>query len=211
MALIKKINYLYFFVCVNCFAQTNSKIDFEHVFKKWIYIEKTSELINDKYDLNPITIKNDTVFNNFNSNLKLIVTSVKSNLPSGFFVKSVSLDSQNVINMNPNLNPYNIGIKSFSYTNQCSGKLVLIFNLKTGMSYRISGFNGNDYLDFLSDLKNILFEDIGKKFKRSQLMNKYFIEHVDLKCIYKGLMSEEQDNNKKFPCLKSCFDYTITQ
>lgn len=211
MVLIKKITYLILLFCYSSQAQQKAGIDFEHIFKNWIYIEKTSDLVKDKYNINPFTIKNDSVYAIFSKNIKLKISDVKSNLPPNYEVKSLLLNESNVINTDSNLTPYNIGINSFAYNPQCDGELILIFNKNTGMSYRVKGFNGNDCLIFLTDLKISIFKKSGKEFKRNRLLKDYKIEGVDLECIYRVLIDEKSNYHKLFPCLKSCLDPIIIE
>jgi len=80
------------------FSQNEEKIDYEHIFKNWIYIEKTSE-----DSVSSISIKNDSVFNLFKNNIKLKVSELNNNLPNRYVVKCLVLNDENIIDTNQNL------------------------------------------------------------------------------------------------------------
>jgi hypothetical protein len=187
------------------FSQDEEKIDYEHIFKNWIYIEKTSEYILTEDSVSSISIKNDSVFKLFKDNIKLKVSELNNNLPNKYVVKCLILNNENVIDTNQNLTPYNIDVNSFFYNNQCDGKLVLVFDIEKGMSYRVAGFNGNDLMSLLLSIQEYYYKDY-KKISFKSIIKKHYIKDVDLLCIYKGLKSEKLIDYKKYPCLKSCFD-----
>ena len=140
---------LLLFLTLSVFSQNEHKIDYEHIFKNWIYIEKTSGYMPTQESVNSISIKNDSIFNIFKDNIKLKISELNNNLPHKYVVKCLILNNQNVIDTNQDLTPYNIDVNSFFYNNQCDSKLVLVFDIEKGMSYRIAGFNGNDLMSLL--------------------------------------------------------------
>ncbi|UGS21233.1 hypothetical protein [Flavobacterium cyclinae] len=211
MGNIFKIIVLLFFFSFSGFCQENHNINFEHIFKNWIYLEKTSDYLKDINKLETITIKNDSIYRVFMSNVRLIISDVSSNLPKKFVVKSLELNDKNIIDNDKNLDPNNVGIVSFFYSIQCNGKMVLVFDLETGMSYRVAGFNGNDLLSLIDSLKDYHFKKEDKVLKRKIIIKKYFVEDVDLMCTYKGLISEDSFNHIKYPCLKSCLDAIVVE
>jgi hypothetical protein len=81
------------------------------------------------------------------------------------------------------------------------GVSIIAINQKTGISYRLKGFNGNDFLGFLSDLKEEYKEANDEKLTTKQFLNSYKVESMDFQCLYEGLISSELDRNK-YPCLK---------
>ena len=199
---------LLLFLTLSVFSQNEHKIDYEHIFKNWIYIEKTSGYIPTQESVNSISIKNDSIFNIFKDNIKLKISELNNNLPHKYVVKCLILNNQNVIDTNQDLTPYNIDVNSFFYNNQCDGKLVLVFDIEKGMSYRIAGFNGNDLMSLLFNIQEYYFENY-KKISFKSIIKKHYIKDVDLLCMYKGLKSERLIDFKKYPCLKSCFDEFI--
>lgn len=189
----------------NAFSQNEQKIDYEHIFKNWIYIEKTSGYLPTEESMNSISIKNDSIFNIFKDNIKLKISELNNNLPHKYVVKCLILNNQNVIDTNQDLTPFNMDVNSFFYNNQCDGKLVLVFDIEKGMSYRIAGFNGNDLMSLLFSIQEYYFKNY-EKISFKSIIKKHHIKNVDLLCIYKGLKSERLIDYKKYPCLKSCFD-----
>ncbi len=199
------IKTLFLLLSLNAFSQNEQKIDYEHIFKNWIYIEKTSGYILTEESTNSISIKNDSIYNLFRDNIKLKISELNNNLPHKYVVKCLTLNNENVINTNQDLTPFNIDLNSFFYNNQCDGKLVLVFDIEKGMSYRIAGFNGNDLMSLLFNIKEYYYKNY-KKISFKSIIKKHHIKEVDLLCAYKGLKSEKLIDYKKYPCLKSCFD-----
>ncbi|MQP51730.1 MULTISPECIES: hypothetical protein [unclassified Flavobacterium] len=199
------IKLFFLLISLNVFSQNEHKIDYEHIFKKWIYIEKTSGYLPTEESMNSISIKNDSIFNIFKDNIKLKISELNNNLPHKYVVKYLILNNQNVIDTNQDLTPFNMDVNSFFYNNQCDGKLVLVFDIEKGMSYRIAGFNGNDLMSLLFSIQEYYFKNY-EKISFKSIIKKHHIEDVDLLCIYKGLKSERLIDYKKYPCLKSCFD-----
>lgn len=199
------IKTLFLLLSFNAFSQNVQKIDYEHIFKNWIYIEKTSGYLLTEESVSSISVKNDSIYNLFKDNIKLKISDLNNNLPHKYVVKFLTLNSENVINTKQDLTPYNIEVNSFFYNNQCDGKLVLVFDIEKGMSYRIAGFNGNDLISLLFNIQEYYFKNF-KKISFKSIIKKHHIKDVDLSCIYKGLKSERLIDYKEYPCLKSCFD-----
>ncbi|TAF12057.1 MAG: hypothetical protein EAZ75_03645 [Flavobacteriia bacterium] len=200
-----KILLLSLFLSLNVFSQNEHKIDYEHIFKNWIYIEKTSGYLITEESVSSISIKNDSVFNLFKDNIKLKISDLNNNLPNKYVVKYLLLNNENVINTNQDLTPYNFDVNSFFYNNQCDGKLVLVFDIEKGTSYRIAGFNGNDLMSLLFNIQEYYYKNY-KNISFKSILKRYHIKDVDLLCMYKGLKSERLIDYKEYPCLKSCFD-----
>lgn len=78
---------------------------------------------------------------------------------------------------------------------------IVAINQKTGVSYRLKGFNGNDFLGFLSDLKEEYNEANDEKLTTKRFLKSYKVESMDFQCLYEGLISNGIDRNK-YPCLK---------
>ena len=193
------------------FSQKNLNVDYEHIFKNWIYLEKPSGFVKDSNSLESITVKNDSIYKIFMTNVQLKLSDVSSNLPKKFVVKCLELNEKSIIYTDENLTAYNVGIHGFSYTSQCNGKIILVFDSETGMSYRVAGLIGNDLLSLITNLKDFNYKEENKDLKSKSIIKKYFIKDVDLSCIYKGLTCEDSDNYIKYPCLKSCLGYIITE
>lgn len=203
---IFKITAIILLMSFKGFSQKDLKIDYEHIFKNWIYIEKPSGFIKNINSLESITVKNDSVYKIFMANVKLKISDIESNLPKKFVVKCLELNGKSIMYTDENLTAYNVGIHGFSYTVQCDGKMVLVFDSETGMSYRVAGFIGNDLLNLITNLKDFNYKKENKDLKSKSIIKKYFIKDIDLLCCYNGLICEDSYNYIKYPCLKSCLN-----
>jgi len=206
-----KIIMILTFMTFKGFSQENLNFDYEHIFKNWIYLEKPSDFEKKSNILETITVKNDSIYRIFMTNVQLKLSDVSSNLPKKYVVKCLELNEKNIIYNDENLTASNVGIHGFSYTSQCGGRMILVFDSETGMSYRLSGFIGNDLLSLITNLKDYNHKEENKDLKSKSIIKKYFIKNVDLLCIYKGLTCDDSDNYIKYPCLKSCLGYIITE
>ena len=96
---------------------------------------------------------------------------------------------------------------------------ILAIDHASGRSYRISGFNGNDFLDFLSDFKEFYKSYNKINLSDKKILKNFNVEGIDLKCIYKGLrdkkwIREERTEHwpvtmKKYPCLQRVYHSNI--
>jgi hypothetical protein len=95
---------------------------------------------------------------------------------------------------------------------------VLCINVISGKSYRLVGFDGNDFLDFLRDYKEMLLITYNYVITYQEAKSdKYFLKNcfvdgIDFKCLYNGLYSRNKEYYeliKKYPCLKKSSDPMI--
>lgn len=77
---------------------------------------------------------------------------------------------------------------------------VLAINQKTGSVYRISGFEGNDFLSFLFNFIGETPSNELGKITRDNFLKNYRVSELDFNCLYKGLHTFT-NNQRKFPCL----------
>ena len=97
-------------------------------------------------------------------------------------------------------------IKNYSIpVNKYIGQYVIAINPRTGRSYRLSGFNGNDFLGFLSDFKEEFKQKNKSRLSNKKFLKGYYVEGIDFNCLYKGLKAQEVDRYK-YPCLIRCSD-----
>lgn len=81
----------------------------------------------------------------------------------------------------------------------------IAINQETGKSYRLLGFDTNDFLSFLSDFLEDYKEKQGEKLTVKQFFKNYTVDKIDFECLYNGLRNNEIDR-KKYPCLVRASD-----
>lgn len=84
-----------------------------------------------------------------------------------------------------------------------ANKYILAINLKTGLSYRLSGFETNDFISFFIDFKSYY---LNRKLNIKTFLNDFKVENLDFECMYKGLNIKKMIHNTMYPCLKKCSD-----
>ena len=97
------------------------------------------------------------------------------------------------------------------YIGGCDEYIIAI-NRTTGDSYRLKGFNINDFLAFFVDFKEVYtnqsYTEKGEEHLNiRKFLKNYQIEDLDFECLYDGLTSKEIDRDK-YPCLKRVADIT---
>ncbi len=181
-----------------------SKTDVEDVFKMQLFLNKRNVIIDKKSNS---IIKNDSLYNLFKGliNLKIDTLQISNKLEGLHYdinFKFYKIHQSTISYKKELINQqYNyIGIVCWD-PDYC----ILAINQKTGASYRLAGFDTNDFLSFLSDFKEKYNHQNKKNLKTSTFLNNYKVQDLDFKCMYKGLRSKEMDRNK-YPCLRRCND-----
>lgn len=197
-----------------CFGQ--NRTDAESIFKMFLFLNTE----NVSFKGMDITVsKNDSLYKAFSDVVypKLdILKNIKSNLqyelaiPKYKFYELVIYDTakkdytDNIIykrKLNLNEGQF-FGV----YVGGCDSYIIAI-NQYTGASYRLKGFNINDFLAFLSDFREEYSKQSGKQLSTKSFLNGYAIEGLDFECLYDGLTAKEMDR-KKYPCLRRAADIT---
>ena len=198
-----------FLNCSKIFSQQAT--DGKFIFKTWFFLERQNEVFmhGNKFD-----VKSDSLFNFFDSVIDLRIDTLKNKgFSNNFIFLSIAPYKNNV--------PFHdsaIIYKSFKTTpnsdvhvgipiNNCNG-YVLCINNRSGRSYRIQGFYGNDFLNLLQEVKEEFNNNAYNKEQKQILstnifLKKYSVDGIDFKCIFQGLTSAENES-KKYPCLANC-------
>lgn len=171
------------------------KVDGEFIFKTQLFLEKAN-VTNTKY----FETKDKSLLLFFERNIKLKLDTLQSYGFSNNYVFLI-LPMKNGVMYNDTI------IKSdssfFLFIGDNCSDYILAINKSNGKSYRLKGFNGNDFFN--------LFADINKRFERlnqrtitvKKFLKEYTVSTVDFGCLYNALKSGEY-NLLKYPCLKGC-------
>jgi len=89
--------------------------------------------------------------------------------------------------------------KDFGILSGFNHDYILCIDLLIGKSYRIMGFDGNDFLEFLEDYCK------RDRVSRREFFRWFSVEGIDFKCLYRALRSKERDRDK-YPCLQRVSD-----
>lgn len=81
---------------------------------------------------------------------------------------------------------------------------ILAISNQTGRSYRLFGFDSNDFFSFLEDYKNEYLEEMHHKLSTKIFLKKVKVSKLDFECLYKGL--KDPENRSKYRCLDRCSD-----
>ncbi len=181
-------------------AQSNTDANF--IFKVWLFTDREGS---------KEASKSDSLFTAFNAITELNLDKIDCDLlginyqfyhlrlydiKNNKFINNVSYSRAIASNE----------IKNYSIpVNKYIGQYVIAINPRTGRSYRLSGFNGNDFLGFLSDFKEEFKQKIKSRLSNKKFLKGYYVEGIDFNCLYKGLKAQEVDRHK-YPCLIRCSD-----
>jgi hypothetical protein len=182
--------------CMTFNSSAQNTTNAKALFKMWLFLDKLN--VRDLEDTSKVS-KDYLLFLAFYDVIELKLDTLTSQGFNALNYKfySMSLDSLQLkkipIKQEKELLLFAGGFKTF----------VIGVNHQTGQSYRLVGFNGNDFLSLLSDLKET------NSVSNSMFFRNYKVEGLDFTCLYEGLRAKKK-NIKQFPCLKRCSDPIIS-
>lgn len=197
--MIKHFLILFFLGISNLYSQ--SKTDAEDIFKMQLFLDKKNIV---RSDLNKEVIKNDSLYNLFRNNiyLKIDRLKVKSNIllsNEGNFNFYIIKE----INYNPELTGDKLWFLKID--NNQEYKYIIAIDELTGQSYRLSGFNSNDFFSFYNIIKREYLNANFKNLKFSYFLKNYIVDSLDFECLDRALRENSIDKDK-FPCLRNSSD-----
>lgn len=159
------------------------------IFKMQLFLDK-------KINKDDNVVKDGSLYTEFVNKVDIKLDLLKSR---GFneTIKFYYLDADKNISLK--IDPYSNKDFFFQFHMGFYTTYVLCVNIKNGKSYRILGFDGNDFLDFINDYTN------DKEISVKQFFKSCWVNGVDFECLYKGLKDREE-NRYKYPCLKRVSD-----
>lgn len=205
----KVIIILIIIVCqTQTFAQTT--FDAESIFKMHLFLDKPLA----KYrGMDSKIIKNDSLYSIYSDLIELKIDTLQIHLkgwskvllPEYVFYQLNAKDNVRYKRLLKNKEDQLYGIFTGHTT-----RYVIGVHKKSGLSYRMYGFSGNDFLSFLSDFKSLYKGQIGEKLSTRVFLKRYHVETLDFSCLYKGLRAEKIDPIK-YPCLRKANDPIIVK
>lgn len=81
---------------------------------------------------------------------------------------------------------------------------ILAINLNTGASYRLAGFESNDFITFFIDFRD---HYLNEKLTLKKFLKDYKVENLDFHCMSEGLDIKKTIDRTKYQCLKKCSDF----
>ena len=194
-------SFIMVFIIESLHAQVYER-DFEFIFKSEIYFDMKGSLEQG--------VKNDSSFILFDRIVDVTLNKIKSDGFSENFI-FLSLD---LYDLKENRFLENIiYCKDYAYDedkfvisiNKYVERYILCINKSTGKSYRLYGFNGNDFFSFYRDIQDEYYFNNGKKMKYRYFLKFYKVEKIDFNCLYKSLIKAEFTS----PCLNRMSDPLI--
>jgi hypothetical protein len=194
--------------CQMLYAQN---INTESIFKMQIFMDSSPYI----YKENQNVKRNDSIYSLFSDTYELKLNALRTNHYYHYFDNFEFLElliydtnkgkfTDNVITrkeISNDIKPYSIGAGK-------GNRYVLAVNVKNGKSYRVVGFNGNDFLELIRDFFEIYNFSATKRIESKQFIKNYEVDSLDLKCLFHGLISNNFDRTK-FPCLTRVNDLII--
>jgi hypothetical protein len=196
------MKYLFVLILSTLFVNAQT-IDNQSIFKMQIFVDKAPYVYKSDQNIK----KNDSTYFSFSNSYELKLSKLKSNNYYQFFDDFEFLEllmydnsrkqfADNVVlkkELSEDANAFAIGVGKGS-------RYVLAINQKNGKSYRLVGFNGNDFLELMRDFLDSYNSSASKKINSNDFLKKFEIKTVDLNCIAEGLLSKNADRIK-YPCL----------
>lgn len=196
----KNVILLLFFLVNAVYAQHSTNV--QDIFKMMIFLNKENAPIG-----KDSSIKNDSLYRIFSQRiiLKIDTLKVTNNLKDLYNYKDLGFYSVNESDIRYQGNLLGNDI-NFIGTNCGLTKLFIIaVDNKRGYSYRLAGFDTNDFFAFLYYFKEIYQNNNFKKLTTNAFLKNYQVESLDFYCLNKALRMKKIDRIK-YPCLGRCND-----
>jgi len=205
----KKIFLLVFLSCFFLYKYGQDKIEIESIFKMQLYLDPSIYIYSSKNDS---LYKNDHFYGDFSKNTVIKFDTLKSNnIDEKFKFFLLKLDIIQFNTTTENLEKSDIEWGVFS---GLTSYFILGVNIESKQSYRLFGFKGNDFLNFMSDYREYHnSSNLREYMSDKQFLKECAVEKIDFNCLYKGLHDKNWNRNKypdKYPCLKRVSDPIIT-
>ena len=180
-------------------SHAQSSTDAVDIFYMQLFLDKENIK---KYNEGDQITKNYQLFTKFKNNVNLKINKLekhnklKGNLEFDFEFYSLTNDGLIYNDIEAERNLYiNYFCNDFTY--------ILAINNRNGKSYRLAGFNGNDFLIFFQDLKEDYLQSNLKKLSHSHFFRSYRVDKLDFKCLYNSFV---KGRDKYYHCRKRCSD-----
>lgn len=197
--------------CIWLYSNAQLKIDAVSVFKIHLFINSKIEIIK---GVDSTIVINDSLYKAYSNaiDLKLDTLKVTGNWELTKSVFSSQYQFYQLLAYDNQKKSYTQNIvykrklnSSEEHFMIIKGSCILAINQKTGLSYKLKGFNSNDFLNFLSDFKEAYKESTGNKLSTSEFLKNYKVDGLNFECLYLGLKQDKIDR-EKYPCLKRMSD-----
>lgn len=190
----KNLSVILFSVLCLFTVKLSSQNRLEEIFKMQLFLNKDysyGDSITSAFFSDIISLKYDTL---------LITSNFKEVNISFFNYIFLKVEQSNIIT-NQDKGDFEVWCHDSHY-------YIIAINLKKGVSYRLAGFELNDFRYFYNDFLREYSTWSDQKLKIKDFIKKVKVEGLDFKCLYEGTANLEIDF-WKFPCLKKCGDNFI--
>ena len=174
-------------------CQKGTDIDF--TFKTTLFLEKANVSNSKGFE-----VKNFELLSFFNRYITLNLDTVKS---YGFPVNYLflRLATKSAISYDKAILKSDSSFLLF-IEDGCS-EYVLAINTFNGKSYRLKGFNANDFISLFTDIRLDFERSSSEKINIKKFLKNYKVDFVDFECIHKALKSGTYDK-RLYSCLNGC-------
>ena len=192
---------------MNFSIRMNSQVstDAKAIFKMWLFLDRENIHLRNP---SKTVVKDSMLFSLFDGAIDIKLDTLKSKRfdELGYDFYLLSLNNLKILK--------NLNDEEEDYLLLSTGKFdtfIIGINSKTGKSYRLSGFNGNDFFSLLADITEDpnSYPIFNQKISHKYFLNNFEVEKLNFKCLYEALRSKKIDRGK-YPCLKRCSDPIVT-
>jgi len=198
---------------ISCIAgHAQQKTDASFLFKMWFFIEKgnvDTSSIKISWIKKDLAAKNSSYFRFFDENLKLNLDTLKSDgFEDNFIFLSLDMRKKSIEHFDSANKTLGQETKSelawyLLISSNCN-RYVIGINRSSGVSYRLSGFDENDFLNFLDDVKRVYHYWSRKKLTNHMFFRDFTVDELDFRCLHKALRSKYPYDSDKYPCVRKC-------
>jgi hypothetical protein len=183
---------------LNVYSQEVENVNAKDIFYMQLFLDKSMKK-------NASVLKNDSLYRGYRGYMDFDLVCLETkNIEEEFQFYSLKwniyMDDGRIRFINKN----NMDIESdkmefYDFSGSATTEYVLCINTKTGRSYRIYGFNGNDFFSLLRDYNEIMNKR--GRFSDKDFLKECWVDGIDFKCLYKALKDSKRDGYSRYPCL----------
>jgi hypothetical protein len=187
---------------IRLFSQSST--DAESIFKMYLFLNRPNI---SNYDENCIS-KNDSLYYRFSNvfRLEMDTLAINNYLSNKAFCPKIQyygikLGFGEASSLRYNDTVSSKDLSCFELPFGFHREFVIAIDSVTGQSYRLQGFDTNDFTFFLSHFQKVYKENSGRRLKFRLFIKKYHVTGLDFKCLY-GFNRKNNPTSNKYPCMK---------
>ena len=175
---------VFILLLVNVFLlKAQNNIDIDDIFKMQLFLDRKNIMHSSTFNIT----KNDSLYKEFKESLTLEIDTLKNVNNLSVFIDPFKYYKIDLRFLYQKIPKSDSSVQSLSLPLGMTTILIIAVNQNNGLTYRLKGFNGNDFFNYFRDVKSIYFKQIGISLSKNKFINKYSVENLDFRCLFKNI------------------------